>query len=565
MLVTGGGIFGMIKALNINNDGENMKNNFKIDENLPVYRPLVAGSFYPGNSNALREMVVGFLKGSREDNGDSLISSNEAQIGSNETARMNGEVPSILMMPHAGLVFSGQVAGEGYKLVWGRDYETVAVVGVAHRADISGSAIYKAGYYETPLGKIEIDKEMTEKIVENGEGRVSYLEQEVGAENSIEVQLPFIQTVLPQAKAVLILMGQGGEENIESLARALGKSINKKTLVVISSDLSHYPEYSAANEVDKKTIEAVLSLDVGKLDEAIKESMNFGYNNLDTCACGEAGIKTGMLLAREMGWRGELVRYMNSGDVSGDKSQVVGYASIVFSNSKFEDRETLNSNYLNPKQIQNSNDGNLKLDDELREEDKKELLKIARETLKIYLKDGDIPEIKVGSKRLRKKLGAFVTLRRRPSTGSTGSLQALGPAGELRGCIGRFSPTDIPLYQVVQEMAMAAATEDIRFEPVTFDELSDIEIEISVLSEMKKIDDWREIEIGKHGVEIVQGTRRGVFLHQVATENNWNFETFMNELCEHKAGIERDAWKTGEAEIYIFTANVFSENGIIEG
>ena len=185
-----------------------------------------------------------------------------------------------------------------------------------------------------------------------------------------------------------------------------------------------------------------------------------------------------------------------------------------------------------------------KEDEVLNAEERKAALELARLTVETYVRTGKRP---VWNKRLpglEKPLGAFVTLREN---------------GELRGCIGRFEP-DIPLSQVIIEMAIAAATEDHRFPPVSDKELGEIDYEISVLSPLRKVKSWKEIELGRHGVEVARGFRRGVYLPQVATETGWDLDTFMSSLCAHKAGLPADAWKDPQTDIYVFTAQVFSDH-----
>lgn len=173
----------------------------------------------------------------------------------------------------------------------------------------------------------------------------------------------------------------------------------------------------------------------------------------------------------------------------------------------------------------------------------KQLLTIARLTLATYLKDKKIPEIIIKDEDLRQKLGAFVTLTNH---------------GQLRGCIGRFEPHE-PLYKVVQQMVIEAATKDPRFYPITLEELKDIIIEISILSPNEKISDWRKIKLGKHGVVIKKGMQAGTFLPQVATETGWDLETFLSNLCTHKAGLPYNCYQDQKTDIFIFTAQVFGE------
>jgi len=183
------------------------------------------------------------------------------------------------------------------------------------------------------------------------------------------------------------------------------------------------------------------------------------------------------------------------------------------------------------------------MSDILTDQQQKELLKLARDTITLYLTNKKILEKKISDSALQEVMGVFVTLRKN---------------NQLRGCIGNIIGTK-PLYLGVIEMSIASATQDSRFMPVSRDELDDIHIEISVLSPLKKITNPDEIIMGIHGVLVKNGYRSGVYLPQVATETGWSKDEFMNSLCVHKAGMEASAWKTGKCEIYVFTAEVFRE------
>ncbi|MCL5408811.1 MAG: AmmeMemoRadiSam system protein A [Candidatus Omnitrophica bacterium] len=179
----------------------------------------------------------------------------------------------------------------------------------------------------------------------------------------------------------------------------------------------------------------------------------------------------------------------------------------------------------------------------LNEKQKKELLKIARETLEYYLAGKHLPEIKISDPLLKEKRGVFVTLHNK---------------GNLCGCIGMIIPEE-QLYKTVRNMAIESATADPRFTPVTEDELKYIDIEISVLTVPQKVDSADEIVLGRDGVIVKKGCCQGVFLPQVATETGWSKEEFLSCLCSRKAGLSYDAWKNPETELYIFQAEVFSE------
>ncbi len=179
----------------------------------------------------------------------------------------------------------------------------------------------------------------------------------------------------------------------------------------------------------------------------------------------------------------------------------------------------------------------------LNKEERKKLLAIARNSIQAYLKTGRKPELTETDPILLKKMGAFVTLHEH---------------GILRGCIGNMVGQQ-PLYLTVRDMAVEAAVDDPRFPHLKLGELKDIEIEISALSPLKRIESADEIKMGIHGVLVRQGFNSGVFLSQVATETGWSKEEFLSHLCSQKAGLSTLAWKDKTTEIYIFTAEVFSE------
>jgi hypothetical protein len=299
--------------------------------------------------------------------------------------------------------------------------------------------------------------------------------------------------------------------------------LQSKNLFVISTDFSHYPPYDDAVKVDKATADAIISNSPEELLRILGKNEERNIPNLATSLCGWTSVLTLLNMTQYASAVSmDIIRYMNSGDSEhGEKLRVVGYYAIAVSSQ----REKSTTSY------------------ELRAEDKKELLAIARKTVNMYVRERKIPEIDSNKllKSLRRHAGAFVTLHK---------------SGDLRGCIGRFDATE-PLFAVVQKMAVAASTEDYRFPPVTSKEINDIEIEISVLSPMMRITSPDEIELGKHGIYIRKGNRSGTFLPQVATETGWTKEEFLGHCAQDKAGIGWDGWK--DAELYIYEAYVFGE------
>lgn len=478
-----------------------------------IREPAVAGMFYPAEKDTLNSQVEDLFRKVPEEKEDGLL--------------------RILIVPHAGYDYSGQVAAWGFKKLVGKNYSSVILLGGSHRAWFKGAMIDGNDAWETPLGQIEIEKDLAKKIVEEVDG-ISFSSSTHSQEHSLEVELPFLQTVLKDFKLVPILFGEMDETLLENIAKVFSKNMTDNTLVVISTDLSHYPPYDIANEVDKTTINSILSGDSKNFGATISTQMAKGYSGLDTCACGEKAVQVGMKLAQKLDkgeWR--LLKYANSGDTAGDKERVVGYAAIGW----YE--KTENAFRRNLAEQAKGETENI----ELNKEEQEKLLEIARRTLESYLKNGETLGFEVVGPQLLEPRGSFVTLRKN---------------GQLRGCIGEFEARD-SLWKVVQRMAIEAAIRDPRFPPVRLNELSEISIEISVLSPLKKIDNPDEIEIGKHGVMIKKDFRKGVFLPQVATETGWDKETFMGQLCSQKAGLPWDCWKKKDIELFIFTAQVFEE------
>ena len=474
-------------------------------EDKVVRQPAMGGQFYPGDKEELTKMISQFLE-------------------KVELPKIEREIRA-LIVPHAGYVFSGQVAAYGFKALQEQDIKTVILIGSSHHQYLDEAVLDSSDVWQTPLGQIDLDTDLRDKLVK-GSDLFKIDSSPHQPEHSLEVEVPFLQKVLGDFKLLPILVGhQLSKGDLDKISQTLIKYLDEQTLLIASSDMSHYPVYEQANQADEKVIEAILTGQVAKLQETIGQIEKENISNLDTCLCGQAAVEVVMKAAQAIKVQEiKLLKYANSGDVDmGDKSQVVGYAAISF----------LGESRTVPL---TSSQGQL-----LSKEQKSQLLEIAKTSVEKYILENKMPDFTITDSLLNESLGSFVTLKKH---------------GQLRGCIGRFEP-DIPLFQVVSQMAVAAATQDARFKPVQANELNDLDYEISVLSPLRKIDDWREIELGKHGVQIKQGSRSGVFLPQVATENNWDLDKFMGELCSQKAGLSWDCWKDGQADIYVFTAEVF--------
>jgi AmmeMemoRadiSam system protein B/AmmeMemoRadiSam system protein A len=439
-----------------------------------------------------------------------------------------------LISPHAGYIYSGQVAAYGYKTLEDSKYQTVVVISPTHAVYFKGASIYNGKAYQTTLGTILVDKELALELSKIDKriylSDVGHSTSGPRAEHALEVQLPFLQIILGNFKLIPIVLGPDDDYGMyEALGKALAKVLKgKDALIVASSDLSHYHPYTEAERLDSTVIKDVNAFNPRTLFEDLTSNQ---------CeACGGGPIISAMIAAKELGAnKAKVVKYANSGDVTGDKAGVVGYMSAVLYNTKKSpddppERKTAKGKVENKK-----------TESGLSDKDKAFLLKLAKETIECKVKGTKCPDYKITSEILKENRGAFVTIKKR---------------GDLRGCIGYIQAIK-PLYQTVQEMAEAAALNDPRFEPVTQDELKDLEIEISVLTPLKKITDANQIQVGVHGILLRRGYYSGLLLPQVATENHWDRKTFLEQTC-FKAGMyDKDCWKDKDAEIYIFSAEVF--------
>ncbi len=459
----------------------------------------LAGSWYSNNPQTLKREINNYL--------------DSAKVSSFE-----GE-PIALILPHAGLIYSGKTSAYGLKALENKTIDKVILIGFSHRVDFDGIAAFSDQGFKTPLGTLIIDKKLTEEI-SSADNKIFTYSRAFENENSIELIIPFIQIFFDQPRAVLLALGRQSWENAEILGQVLGKVLKdeSKYVIIASTDMSHYLALPNALKIDKNTVELLKKMDPEDLFATAR-----GNNRM----CGLGAVTSVMIAAKKLGANKlNVLDQSTSAEASQDESRVVGYLSavIVSDNSqKVEESEEMKE-LLNTKQ-------------------KEELLKLARDTIVFHLDEKKQLNVNIDDEVLKEVMGVFVTLRRN---------------NQLRGCIGNIVGTK-PLYLGVKSMAIAAATQDYRFRNVTKEELEDIHIEISVLSPLRQITNIDQIILGKHGVLVKDSYRSGVYLPQVATETGWTKEEFMNSLCSQKAGMESDAWKSGKCDIYIFSAEVFEE------
>ncbi|MBU0469636.1 MAG: AmmeMemoRadiSam system protein B [Candidatus Omnitrophica bacterium] len=476
-----------------------------------IKNPNVSGQFYDSRSERLSKDIDKFLL-------DAKVTQREKFI-------------DIIISPHAGYIYSGAVAAHGFKAASKNKYKTVVILAPSHFHGFDGVSIGLYDAFKTPLGDVPVDLDFAKKL-ELLNDKFYFDEKAFAREHSLEVQIPFIQKTFNNFKVVPVVVGQISAQTLKDFAQALNVVIGnrKDVLVVASTDLSHYHDAEFARNIDRKTIEVIKSLDVQELVEG---------SYLKTLElCGSMPVAISMVYAKLKGLTNvEVLTYANSGDVSGDRSNVVGYVSAIIYGDRGIAESSIEEN-VGLKEGGADQDG-------LSVDQKKRLLFIARKTVEEYVRNKKKLDFAENDARLKQPEGAFVTLKKN---------------GKLRGCIGNIIAQG-PLYLTVRNMAIAAASQDHRFSPVTVKELDDIEIDISVLTKPRVVKSASEIVLGKHGVIVSRGSfNQGVFLPQVATDTGWSKEKFLSELCSQKAQLPPDSWKDPATKLEVFEAIVFDEH-----
>ncbi|MDO8580529.1 MAG: AmmeMemoRadiSam system protein B [Candidatus Omnitrophota bacterium] len=474
-----------------------------------IKQPNVSGQFYDANPQRLSASI------------DQLFS--QADIPSID------QPINILIVPHAGYVYSGPVAAYGFKAVKKNQYKTIVILAPSHFYGFEGISIWPQGGFQTPLGVVDVDQDFAKQLI--GDHEQFYFDPKAfEREHSLEVEIPFLQKTFQSFKIVPVIMGQPGFGTLEAFASTLKKIIGSRddVLIVVSTDLSHYHEDTVARRMDKEAMEAIQQLDAPKIyKECFLREMEM---------CGFIPVTAAILYAKQNNLNHvELLRYANSGDVTGDRGSVVGYSAITIN------KDNSQSNVGNTAEAAEAAQ-----ESSLTISQKKRLLTIARQAIEKYVRNKKVLSVNETDPRLLKTEGAFVTIHQQ---------------GALRGCIGQII-ADRPLFLIVREMAISAASRDPRFQPITIEELDNIDLEISVLSKPRQIKSVDEMIMGVHGVIVSRGSHHGVFLPQVAEETGWSKEEFLSQLCAQKAGLSPDAWEDPATKIEVFTAEVFSEKDV---
>jgi len=468
-----------------------------------VRQACCAGSWYPGEPSALAEMVDGLL----------------AQAPVPDVR----DKPLAIIAPHAGYAYSAPVAAAAYRHLQGHKYKRVILLAFSHRLSGTYNGVDVPGEYTayaTPLGEVPVDRESCDLLL-----RSTAFASHPGCdrdEHSLELQLPFLQSVAGEFKIVPLHVGRMSTQDYARAAAAMLPLLDADTLLVASTDFTHYGAafgYEPFRDDIPDNIRKLADNAAQVIENVDFDGFASHIDKTGDTICGRGPISLLMrIFSMKMGVRGLRTAHDTSGRMSGDwSSRCVTYQSFVF-----VPRESV-----------------------LDEREQTELLKLARQTAVAFLNKADLPNVEIEKlpAGISQDGACFVTLERH---------------GELRGCIGNMEATG-PLYQSVMHNAISAC-QDRRFihNPVTAPEIADIDIEISYLTPMQQISDVMKIVVGRDGLLISLGGRRGVLLPQVAAERGWTREEFLQATCR-KASLPLDSWKRPEAMISVFTAEVFGE------
>ncbi len=422
-----------------------------------IREPVIAGQFYPGAPSQLKELIGELVDEKAK---------KEEIIG--------------MVIPHAGYIYSGPVTGAVISRVKLKD--TFIIMGPNHTGSGKPLSIMTEGTWKTPLGEVEVDSELSRKIL----AASSHLEEDHMAhlhEHSIEVQLPFLQYFKRDIKLVPIVLshapGTAYKEIGKEIAGAI-KDLNKEAVIIASSDMTHYESQESARKKDNQAIEAMLDLNE---DELLKR-----VNELNISMCGYAPAISLISAAKELGAKeAELVRYQTSGDTTGDYSSVVGYAGII-----------------------------------IKKGETSPLVRLARETVETYITKGKAPEPEELTPEMKEKAGVFVSIHK---------------SGELRGCIGTFEPTRDNVAKEIITNAISSATRDPRFLPIEPGELKSLSYSVDVLSKPEPVEDKDQLDPKKYGIIVERGGRRGLLLPDLEGVDSVDYQI---NICRQKAGIMPD-------------------------
>ncbi len=492
-----------------------------LDSSAKIKKSALAGTWFSSNPTELKTQI------------DVLLGKNRIYMG---------KTPLVLILPHAGYTYSGKTAADGYQYLGAPgnsacDADLILLIGPSHYAGFHGCAVLDADFIETPLGNVKINKEVAVRL--SGDSLFRKDSSPFEMEHSLEIHLPFLQRIFRNRMAgdiqvLPILVGEIDDAEAVRAANSIAAAIaGARPLFIISTDFTHYGEgfrYEPFRHTDVRTTAAELKkLDTGAIDLILKKDLP-GFSSYckktGITICGRNPVKIALALPVE-DFEARLAAYDTSGAMTGDYARTVSYAAIIFSGR------------LRGSGARAGEQG------DLTHEERAFLLKAARDNISSWLEKGRGIQIfpTDAPKNTLARRGVFVTLKK---------------SGALRGCIGYVIGIK-PLVLAVLDNSYNAAFKDPRFGPLAAEELKGITIEISVLTVPREVRSVDEIQVGRDGLIVERGSNRGLLLPQVATEQGWDRNTFLDQTC-NKAGLRPGAWKDADTKLLRFRAEVFGED-----
>ena len=489
--------------------------------NMKIRPPALAGQWYAAQPDRLRASIQKYL--------------DDADV------RQLTQPVRAIVVPHAGHAWSGPTAAAGFKVLDTQRIQRIFILSPNHRMPVYGVVSAGVDAFETPLGILEVDKQIIDKWRDN-----HIVTENVAAhknEHAIEIQLPFIQVVFGDKlpKIVPLIVGEMSPEMVRTFATAMRRELREEDLVLISSDFLHYganygyvpfgePVFENIKKFDARTVDAIRQINSAVFEQFARETPN--------CACGVNSLR--VLAALFQADKSQLtfdeLAYDTSGRKTNDTSMSVSYEALALSGSPKFENTTPASDAVNK--------GNTMVLNKDAQHIARDIVKQALVEAVSHQHETSMPEGLLKNNEttavFRESYGVFVTLN--------------DADGDLRGCIGNIIPV-APLGEGIWGRAQDAALNDPRFNPVQIDELSSLSFEISVLTKPVRISGPDQIVIGRHGVVMHKDGRSAVFLPQVAPEQGWDVETMLIHLSM-KAGLRPDAWREG-ARFEVFEAQVF--------
>jgi AmmeMemoRadiSam system protein B/AmmeMemoRadiSam system protein A len=417
--------------------------------------PCVAGYFYPASASEINAMMEKFVDKN---------ASKEEVVG--------------LLVPHAGYQYSGAVTGATVSRIKFKD--TFIIMGPTHSGLGLPFSVWTEGTWKTPLGEVEVDAELAKQMVATSR----YLEEDYRAhqeEHAVEVQIPFLQYIKPDVKIVPVILAGAPAATYKEIGRDIARAIielKREAVIMASGDMTHYEPHEVAKEKDMKAVEAMLDLDADELTRR--------YRQLNISMCAYGPVACLIAAAKELRVTGaELVKYQTSGDTTGDKSAVVGYAGVIFKKTP-----------MHP------------------------IAALAKETVETYVREGERPTMPTElTPEMLAKSGVFVSIHKK---------------GELRGCIGTFEPQEESVAEEIITNAISSATRDPRFPPISPDELKDLDYSVDVLTQPELVEDESQLDPRKYGVIVECDWRKGLLLPDLEGVDSVEYQI---DICRQKGGI----------------------------